>query len=92
MQGIGTILFGRRTYEMFEGFWPRALDGSDTSSGSGSAALPDGVLTWTGAPVDGANQWVLDRKGRVWRLVDGENWQLVPVSTEGAFRGLSSGR
>jgi dihydrofolate reductase len=24
----GTILFGRRTYEMFESFWPTALDGA----------------------------------------------------------------
>ncbi|HEY8165219.1 MAG TPA: dihydrofolate reductase family protein [Gemmatimonadaceae bacterium] len=24
--GFDTILLGRRTYEMFEGFWPRALD------------------------------------------------------------------
>jgi dihydrofolate reductase len=24
--GAGTILFGRRTYEMFEAFWPHALD------------------------------------------------------------------
>ena len=24
-QGTGTILFGRRTYEMFESFWPHAL-------------------------------------------------------------------
>ncbi len=27
----GTILFGRRTYEMFESFWPHALDASGTS-------------------------------------------------------------
>lgn len=26
-----TILFGRRTYEMFESFWPHALDGTKTS-------------------------------------------------------------
>jgi dihydrofolate reductase len=26
-----TLLFGRRTYEMFERFWPHALDDSDTS-------------------------------------------------------------
>jgi dihydrofolate reductase len=29
--GTDTILFGRRTYEMFESFWPRALDDSATS-------------------------------------------------------------
>lgn len=27
----GTILFGRRTYEQFESFWPHALDGSRTA-------------------------------------------------------------
>ena len=27
----GTILFGRKTYEMFEKFWPRALDDSKTA-------------------------------------------------------------
>jgi dihydrofolate reductase len=29
--GFDTILFGRRTYEMFQGFWPRALDDSRTA-------------------------------------------------------------
>ena len=28
MSGTGTILFGRRTYEMFESFWPTVLDQS----------------------------------------------------------------
>jgi dihydrofolate reductase len=32
-----TILFGRRTYQMFESFWPRALDESDTSPNPHSA-------------------------------------------------------
>jgi dihydrofolate reductase len=31
LPGSDTILFGRRTYEMFEAFWPRALDDSATS-------------------------------------------------------------
>ncbi len=31
MPGNDTILFGRRTYEMFAGFWPHALDDSPTS-------------------------------------------------------------
>jgi len=29
--GVGTMLFGRRTYEQFESFWPKALDDSGTS-------------------------------------------------------------
>jgi dihydrofolate reductase len=27
LDGAGTMLFGRKTYDMFESFWPRALDG-----------------------------------------------------------------
>ena len=34
LSGEGTLLFGRRTYEMFASFWPHALDGA------GSAANP----------------------------------------------------
>jgi dihydrofolate reductase len=29
--GAGTILFGRRTYDMFESFWPTAVDDSPTA-------------------------------------------------------------
>lgn len=29
--GVDTILFGRRTYELFAGFWPHALDDSPTA-------------------------------------------------------------
>jgi dihydrofolate reductase len=32
MLGTGTILFGRRTYELFDAFWPHALDDSPTSA------------------------------------------------------------
>jgi dihydrofolate reductase len=32
MPDVDTILFGRRTYEVFEGFWPKALDDPSTAS------------------------------------------------------------
>jgi len=31
LSGAGTILFGRRTYELFEKFWPHAVDDSPTA-------------------------------------------------------------
>jgi dihydrofolate reductase len=31
LPGADTILFGRRTYEMFEAFWPKAVDDSPTA-------------------------------------------------------------
>lgn len=31
LPGTDTVLLGRRTYEMFEGFWPRAVAGSGTA-------------------------------------------------------------
>jgi dihydrofolate reductase len=31
LAGSDTMLFGRRTYDMFESFWPRALDDSPTA-------------------------------------------------------------
>jgi dihydrofolate reductase len=37
LPGSDTILFGRRTYEMFEAFWPHALDDSATAPDPHSA-------------------------------------------------------
>lgn len=31
LSGHGTIVFGRRTYEMFEGFWPHVLEDAGTA-------------------------------------------------------------
>lgn len=69
------------------------FDGADGERGAGSTALPGGVVRWAGPAVDGADRWALDRRGRVWRLVSGENWRLVRGGASGGpFRGLSSGQ
>jgi dihydrofolate reductase len=36
-----TILFGRRTYEMFEGFWPHTVDDSATNPHGGGRQSPE---------------------------------------------------
>ncbi|HEU0053589.1 MAG TPA: hypothetical protein VFQ39_10445, partial [Longimicrobium sp.] len=38
--GTDAILFGRRTYEMFESFWPRLLDAPDAASNPHGAPSP----------------------------------------------------
>jgi dihydrofolate reductase len=37
LSGADTMLFGRRTYDMFESFWPHALDDSSTAQDPHSA-------------------------------------------------------
>ncbi|HKC47014.1 MAG TPA: dihydrofolate reductase family protein [Gemmatimonadales bacterium] len=48
----GTILFGLRTYEQFESFWPHALDDSQTAPsphGPGRSAEMRGMAIWINA-------------------------------------------
>jgi dihydrofolate reductase len=48
----GTILFGRRTYEQFESFWPHALDASETAPnphGPGRSVEMRGMAIWINA-------------------------------------------
>jgi dihydrofolate reductase len=37
--GVGTILFGRRTYDMFESFWPHAVDEDPHQAGRHSPEI-----------------------------------------------------
>ena len=48
----GTVLFGRRTYEQFESFWPHALDDSKTAPsphGPGRSVEMRGMAIWINA-------------------------------------------
>lgn len=38
LAGTGTILFGRKTYDQFERFWPHVLDGDEVAGPHGEAA------------------------------------------------------
>lgn len=67
------------------------IDGTDASSAVDTSALPGGVAAWAGPAVDGGDRWALDRRGRVWRLVDGGTWKLVPDgSSRAALTALST--
>ncbi len=49
MRGTDTVLFGRRTYELFAGFWPHALDDGPTAPdphGPGRSREMRAMATW----------------------------------------------
>lgn len=67
--GFDTILFGRRTYEMFEGFWPKALDDSPTAPDPHSAGRRSPAIRAMAIWINDANKLVFSRtlKSVTWR-------------------------
>jgi len=55
-----TVLFGRRTYDLFESFWPHALDGSDTAPNPHSAHR-DREMRAMATMLNEATKWVFSR-------------------------------
>ena len=47
MPTIDTILLGRRTYELFEAFWPDALDESSSTPPSGITTTEGRQMNWS---------------------------------------------
>ena len=52
-QGVGTLLFGRKTYQMFERFWPTAVDQDPHHAGRQSPEL-HAMGVW----INAAAKWV----------------------------------
>jgi dihydrofolate reductase len=64
MPGGDTILFGRRTYEMFESYWPHALDDSTAAPHGRGTAENHAMAVW----INNATKLVFSRtrKGVTW--------------------------
>lgn len=66
--GTGTILFGRRTYDMFESFWPRALDDSGTAEDPHAAGRRSPEIRAMAEWINAAEKhvWSRTRKDVTW--------------------------
>lgn len=61
LSGPGTILFGRRTYEMFEAFWPHAVDDSPTAPDPHAAGRRTPEIRAMGVWINEATKVVFSR-------------------------------
>lgn len=59
MPGAGTILFGRKTYDIFESFWPHATDEDPHAAGRHSSAIKK-MADW----INAAEKLVFSRSKR----------------------------
>lgn len=69
LSGSGSILFGRRTYEVFESFWPHALDDSGTAPDPHSAGRRSPEMRAMADWINAAEKLVFSRKRKqfTWR-------------------------
>jgi dihydrofolate reductase len=69
LQGTGTILFGRRTYEMFESFWPHVVGSSEAAQNPHGGGRLSPEQRAMGVWINEANKIVFSktRKEVTWR-------------------------
>jgi dihydrofolate reductase len=74
-QDIDTMLFGRRTYEMFEQFWPHALDDPETAPDPHTAGRRSAVNREMAVWINETNKIVFSRTRK---HVTWKHSQLIP--------------
>jgi dihydrofolate reductase len=81
-----TFLFGRRTYELFERFWPRALDDPAAAAPHGGGPLSDDQRAMA-ASLNETTKLVFSR---TLREVSWKNARLVPELDPAAIRAMKN--
>jgi dihydrofolate reductase len=86
-QGPGTLLFGRRTYDIFESFWPHAIDDSDSSPDPHRAGRRNPELRAMATYINEAEKIVFSKTKEA---VTWNNSRLLPEIEPGAIEALKA--
>lgn len=86
--GFDTMLLGRRTYEMFEGFWPHAVDDSTALDPHGDGRRSEAMHAM-GVWINEATKVVFSRTRKT---VSWSNSRLVPEFDPREIEAMKSGR
>jgi dihydrofolate reductase len=89
MSSIDTILLGRKTYQMFESFWPHALDDSPTAPDPHDAGRRSPTLRAMAIWINEANKLVFSRS---LKKVTWKNSRILPEVDPRAIDAMKQAR
>ena len=87
LSGPGAMLFGRRTYQMFESFWPQALDDAETAPDPHHPGHRSPDLRAMAVWIDEAEKIVFSR---TLKSVSWKNSRLVPELDPAAVEAIKA--
>ena len=85
MPAIDTILLGRRTYELFEAYWPHALNDSETAADPHDSSRRSSTLRDMAVWINEANKLVFSR---TLKKVGWKNTRIRPGIDPGAIEAM----
>jgi dihydrofolate reductase len=85
MPTIDTILLGRRTYELFEAYWPHALNDSETAADPHDSSRRSSTLRDMAVWINEANKLVFSR---TLKKVGWKNTRVLPGIDPGAIEAM----